>query len=189
MGLIMYITTVEGRIINLVHVSSIARYKARGSYDSEHHYYCEFTLTNGDAVVAGHVRKGQIDSLIENTLHAREIPAAAGYFLLHYEIDAQIGETISTEPIIAWRFTPGFECPSPLTVFGHSHGTSAYVQHPDGSVSDPFLSRWENHQQWLAEMRAKRLKAEDWRTVYPDHLEAQRCPVPKDTIAGVLDHG
>lgn len=167
----MYISTVEGRVINLAHVSSIARLKARGSHNEEHYYYCEFALTNGNAVVVGHVLKRQIEEDFLNELCATIMPAVAGYFTLLYVIDPDVGETVIKEPIVGWKSIRGAECPVPITILGSPQSDACSMLHPDGRVSDPVYPISENYQQWLAGMRAKHLQAKDWRTVYaPDDI-------------------
>lgn len=161
----MFIETDEGQIINLDHVASVTRHKATRDEASRSHYYCTFLMSDGSQII-GHARTNEIDAVARGDNWDRVIPAAAGFFVLHYDYDEC--ETVDREPVIAWRFTPGFECPYPVTVFGVSHGSRVDILHPDGRVVDPDMSSWPNYEMWLAEQRRSGLsKRTPWQEVYP----------------------
>lgn len=166
----MFIQTTEGQIINLDHIASISRFKARDTDLAKGHYFCEFRMSDG-SMLRGHILMEKAEAIGNNSLAASVIPAIAGFSILHYYRDPDIGECVSTEPIIGWWIMPGWECPSPVTVFGHTHGAEAYVLHPDSSISNPNLTRWENYAQWLAEMREKHSEARPFTEVFPHEAD------------------
>lgn len=161
----MFISTIEGQIINLDHIVTIERRNATRP-DLGHHYLCHCSLSNGEHI-NGHIPKADVEALACDAIWDRVIPAAPGFFVLNYEYAPEAGEQVDKEPIVAWRFTRNWECPAPVTVLGID-GQGAEILHPDGRVVSPGLSSTPNFEMWLAEKRERHLpKRPSLAEIYP----------------------